>query len=265
MKLSVNNMKMRADTLRKWISSKELALAKAPEGRIRANKSRNRYQYYYIDGETGDTGGKYMGVSDLALAAALDQKDYDERIIKAAGDELKTLNILIRKYENGTCEDIYSKLSLPRRRLVVPVMDTDEEFVRKWLGTPYTGLGFEEGDTEYYSERGLRVRSKNEIIAADKYDKAGIPYKFECPVYLGGYGVVYPDFTLLNVRQRKIYYQEIMGKMTDADYADKNVGKIQAYERNGIITGKDLILTFDTKAHPMLPKDIDIIIKNFLL
>lgn len=265
MRLSIKNMESRASDLEKLISLKKKRIENAPGGRIRVSKVGKRSQYFLVEDGSSDSRGRYLKKTEMDIARILIQKDYDERVAEAAQDELRTLNVLIKKYEKGTCEDIYSKLSLPRRQLVTPILDTDEEFIEKWLSEPYVGLGFEEGDPEIYSEGGLRVRSKNEIIAADLYDKYGIPYKYECPVYLKGYGIVYPDFTLLNVRQRKVYYQEIMGKMTEADYAETNIGKIHAYERNGMIQGRNLILSFDTKAHPLLPKDIEAVIKNFLL
>jgi hypothetical protein len=264
LRLSLANLKSRAGDLEELISIKEKHLADAPGGKIRVSVRKGYGQYYHIkDGEK--CGGRYIRRSDLDLARNLVQKDYDVKVVEAARDELRTLNVLIKKYEKGTCEDIYGRLSLPRRELVTPFYMPDEDYVRKWLSEPYTGLGFEEGDPELYSEGGLRVRSKNEIIAADIYDKYGIPYKYECPIHLKGYGIAYPDFTLLNVRQRKVCYQEIMGKMTESGYADTNIAKIHAYERNGLIQGKNLILSFDTKAHPLLPKDIESVIKNFLL
>jgi len=265
MRLSVNNMRLRAKILEELIETKTNCLQGAPEGKVRISSCRGTMRPYYIAKDEKNSQGRYMPSKDRNLVAALAQKDYDEKIVRTAADELKTLNILIRKYESGTYEGIYDKLSLPRKQLIVPIMEPDDEFVKKWLSEPYVGLGFEEGDPEVYSEGGLRVRSKNEIIAADIYDKYCIPYKYECPIYLKGYGTVYPDFTLLNVRQRKVYYQEIMGKMTETDYAETNIGKIHAYERNGIIQGRNLILSFDTKAHPLLPKDIEAVIKNFLL
>jgi hypothetical protein len=265
MRLSLKNMRSRAKDLEELIRMKEGDLANAPVGKISICSGRGKRYYYYSADKPKGRKKKYLKKDELELAGQLAQRDYDERVVKYAMDELKTVNTLINKYERGTCEDIYGRLSLPRRELVTPFYMPDEDYVRKWLSEPYTGLGFEEGDPELYSEGGLRVRSKNEIIAADIYDKYGIPYKYECPLYLKGYGIAYPDFTLLNVRQRKVYYQEIMGKMTESGYADTNIAKIHAYERNGLIQGKNLILSFDTKAHPLLPKDIESVIKNFLL
>ncbi len=265
MRLSINNMRSRARDLEELISIKECGLSNAPEGKIRISSGRGKSYYYYSEKNTKGARGKYLKKGYREIASPIAQRDYDERVVRCAKDELKTLNILINKYERGTCEDIYEKLSLPRRELITPFFIPDEEFAKKWLDEPFEGLGFDEGAPEYYSEKGLRVRSKNEMIAADRFDEWHVPYKFECPLRLKGHGIVYPDFTLLNVRSRVVYYLEIMGKMTEAEYAEDNVKKMQAYQRNGIIQGKNLILLFDTRQHPLIPKDIDIITKNFLL
>ena len=265
MRLSINNMQSRARDLEELISIKESSISNAPEGKIRISSGKGKSYYYYSENNAKGTRGKYLkkGYRDIAVPIA--QRDYDERVVRSAKDELKTLNILIKKYERGTCEDIYEKLSLPRRELITPFRIPDEEYAKEWLAKPYEGLGFDEGAPEYYSGNGLRVRSKNEIMTANRIDEWHVPYKFECPLRLKGHGIVYPDFTLLNVRTRIVYYLEIMGKMTETEYAEDNIKKMQAYHRNGIVQGKNLILLFDTRQHPLIPKDIDIIVKNFLL
>lgn len=47
-----------------------------------------------------------------------------------------------------------------------------------------------------------RVRSKSEVIIADILNQEGIPYRYECPLQLKGWGKVYPDFTVLSERER---------------------------------------------------------------
>ena len=264
MRLSLNNMKRRAILLNERIEEKKSALEKAPEGILRATMCRGTPQYYRkSDSKEGK--GVYIRANDLETARAIAQKEYDEKVLKTSMDELKTLNILIKKYERGTGEDIYKKLQPQRQALITPVMVPDDEFVRQWLSQPYKGLGFDPGYPEIYNSSGLRVRSKSEMMIPDKYNEFGIPSKYECPLYLEGYGFVYPDFTLLNVRLRKVFYHEHCGMMDDPLYADSNVDKIYAYERNGIIQGKNLILTFETKNRPLLPMDIELLIKEFLL
>ena len=66
-----------------------------------------------------------------------------------------------------------------------------------------------------------------------------IPYKYEAPIQLKGYGTVYPDFTLLNVRTREIYYWEHLGMMDNQEYIQKTFVKINTFVINGIFPGKN--------------------------
>ena len=264
MRLSLNNMKRRALVLEERIDLLEKALANVPEGSLRINKCRGVPQYYHKFAP-GDTRGRYIASENRQLAEKLAQKDYDIRLLERSRDELKTLNVMIKKYEKGIGEDLFGQLNPCRQALITPVMVPDDEFVRQWLSQPYKGLGFDPGYPEIYNSSGLRVRSKSEMMISDKYNEFGITSKYECPLYLEVYGFVYPDFTLLNVRLRKVFYHEHCGMMDDPPYADSNVDKIHAYERNGIIQGKNLILTFETKNRPLLPMDIELLIKEFLL
>ncbi|MBR3374858.1 MAG: hypothetical protein IKG71_03595 [Firmicutes bacterium] len=195
----------------------------------------------------------------------LAQKEYDEKVLKYARTELNSLNKLIRRYEIGTAEDIYENLPPARHALVTPIFIPDDQFVKNWLAQQYEGLGFEEGAPEFYAESGLRVRSKSEIGIANKYDELQIPMLFERPLKLKGWKTVYPDFTLLNVRLRKEFIHEHLGKMDDPEYAEENVAKINAYEKNGYYPGKNLILTFETKGNPFDVRKIEDIAKQYLL
>ena len=97
------------------------------------------------------------------------------------------------------------------------------------------------------TELGERVRSKSEKILADFFYRNRIPYKYECPLYLKNFGMVYPDFTFLSAKTGQEIYWEHDGRMDDPVYTQRAVRKIQAYEQNGIYPGEQLILTFETE------------------
>ena len=59
--------------------------------------------------------------------------------------------------------------------------------------------------------KGERVRSKSEKILADYFYSRKIPYHYEKPLHLRGYGIVYPDFTLLSRKTRREVYWEHEG------------------------------------------------------
>ena len=129
----------------------------------------------------------------------------------------------------------------------------------------YTGKEFFDDTHVIMTERGERVRSKSEKILADKFFAMGIPYRYEYPVQLKGYGTVYPDFTLLNVRERKECYLEHFGMMDDPEYSEKAIKKLEEYAKNGIYIGKNLLVTFETRHKPLEMKVVEQMIKEFIL
>ena len=129
----------------------------------------------------------------------------------------------------------------------------------------HTVLGFEEGAPEFYTKAGLRVRSKSEIIIAERLDDLVLPYIFEFPVYLPDRGWVFPDFTILNVRLRKAYLWEHLGRMDDPGYLVSNISKLKSYEKEGYYMGDNLIVTFETKDSPIDTRQVDRLIKHFLM
>ena len=261
MRLSNNNMKGREHYLKRIITEKEISLKSAPVGRLRITSSRGNPQYRHAEGGNE----KYLSKSDMDLIKRIAQKEYDEEVVKSARSELTTLKTLVKKYEQGTFEDIYDRLAPARRELVEPIVVPDDEFIRKWLAEPYEKAGFDPDEPVFLTSNKLRVRSKSEIIFADKYDEFGIPYKYEPLIYLEDYGWVSPDFELLKIKYRQFIYHEHLGMMDDPEYVERNIKKIRAYEDKGFVIGKDLIFTFETKGNPIGPADAERLIRNYLL
>ena len=80
-----------------------------------------------------------------------------------------------------------------------------------------------------------------------------------------GYGTVYPDFTLLNVRARTEIYLEHFGMMDNPEYAQKAIQKLETYSKNGIYIGKNLLVTFETLRNPLDMKMVEGMLKEFIL
>ncbi len=140
----------------------------------------------------------------------------------------------------------------------------DETYIKEWQEVEYTGKGFAEGVPEIYSERGERVRSKSEKIIADKLYKAGIPYRYEYPMIVG-ISKFHPDFTILDIKNRKEILLEHLGMMDNAEYVSNALWKIAEYERNGIVLGKDLILTYETSREPFDGRMLERALRNYHL
>lgn len=242
---------------------KEKALREAPEGKLRISTNGKRVQYYLREGAK-DTNGTYIRGENMELVRRLAQKDYDQKVLRVAEKELNAIKKFLSDVPKEGAEDIFENLHKERQKLIVPVAETDAQFVENWEQVEYRGKGFSENTTKIYTFKGERVRSKSEVIIADALNREGVPYRYEYPVYLPNIGNVYPDFLVLNIRLRKEFYWEHLGMMDEAEYAEKAVQKIISYEQNGIYPGENLILTYETKKNPISSNIVCQMIQKYL-
>lgn len=257
-------LKEKVKEMDKLILKAEKSLKKAPEGRLVLSKSNGVTQYYHKT-ESGQKKGKYISCKNRRLISALAQKDYDLRFLKEIEEQKKQICRAMELLPDTEGKDIYSELSETRKALVTPYILTDEQYIEQWMDVQYMGKEFADDVPVIMTERGERVRSKSEKILADKLFSMGIPYRYEYPVKLKRYGTVYPDFTLLNVRERKEIYMEHFGMMDNPEYSEKAVQKLEDYARNGIYMGKNLLVTFETLHKPLDMKIVEKMLKEFIL
>lgn len=253
----------RIKVLESIIKEKRIEVANAPYGCINFARSGNRLQYYYKN-DSKDEKRKYLKKADEPIVKALCQKDYDKRVLERAEKEYCRLKMLQKIYQVGVFEDVYEKLNADRKSFVTPIVLSEEEFISQWLRQDYPRKGFAPNAPEYYSDNGERVRSKSEILIANALKKHGVPYRYEAPLYLNGLGIIHPDFTVLNVTERKEYYWEHMGKMDDPQYIEQALQRIDAYEKNNIFPGVKLILSHETLMHPIDSRNIEKMIVQYL-
>ena len=95
------------------------------------------------------------------------------------------------------------------------------------------------------------MRSKSEVIIADTLTSMGVPYRYECGLMLEDGRMIFPDFTILRMSDRKILYLEHLGMMDDMQYSLSAVDRINLYEKNGYFPGDKLFLTFESSRRPI--------------
>lgn len=157
------------------------------------------------------------------------------------------------------------KLHTQRQLLVTPIEPIWEKELVRWYDSEYHGKEFYEGTAEIVTEKGERVRSKSEKILADYFYRNNILYQYEKPLYLKGYGTIYPDFTFLSKKTRKEIYWEHEGMMDKPEYAKSAVKKIESYQRNGIHLGERLILTFETELTVLNSQIVEELVEKYLV
>ena len=225
-----------------------------PDGNLRISTDKGYIRFYHY---TENGYGTYIPKKNLQLPRQLAQKAYQEAIIQKATARLKQITGILKDYADDEIDQVYLASHAKRQALIIPVEPTTEQLINLWLNEPYKGKEFPEGAAIILSEKGERVRSKSEKILADYFYRNDIPYQYEKPLFLKGYGTVYPDFTLFSLRLRKEIYWEHEGRMDDPIYARSAVKKIYGYEQNGIFEGERLILTYETDETIINTRDIE--------
>ncbi len=235
-----------------------------PEGRLRISMNHGQPRYY-LRGE-GDKEGTYLLKNQRPLARKIVQQEYEDKVNREARAEMKCIERCLKQLSSSEApEEIYGNLHPERQKLITPVVQTDEMFAKEWQGKDYSPMEKYQEHQVHETTRNEMVRSKSEMIIAEFLYKEGIPYRYEQTVYLRGYGEVHPDFTALNVRLRKEYFWEHLGRLDDPEYLEDNIGKINAYIRNGYIPGKNLIVTYETKQMPLNSWLVEAMIREYLL
>ena len=248
--------------LEKIIDETRNRLKDAPTGTLRMSKSHNTLKYYRCT--KGKKSGIYINRNNIDMARKLAQKAYDEKVLKLAEKRFSQIQKITKDYVENEIEEIYQKERTERQVLIEPVEPTWEQKVEEWKSREYKGKGFREDTAIILTEKGERVRSKSEKILADYFYRNGIEYKYECPLYLNGYGAIYPDFTFLSPHTGEEIYWEHNGMVDDPVYARNMVRKLQEYEKNGIFQGERLILTFETEQTVLNTSKIEQLVKRYL-
>lgn len=237
------------------------SLGEPPKGRLLVSGTYVEPKYYLRD----DHGKRYLTASEMGLAATCAQREYYEDLLRVLEKRHTIMSNALKQLEALDPEKVFQTMSENRKRLVVPEFLPNDDFLKLWGSVQYAGKGFREGEKEYYTAKGERVRSKSETDIADRCYYRDVFYRYEYPWTLSTAGVWFPDFTVVNVRTRKVYIWEHLGIEDREDYASNNLGKLRIYQQNGFWPGENLILTHETASRPLTVRDIDAVIDHYLV
>ena len=263
---------------------------------LRCTTNNNCYQYYIK--------GKYLKRSEQNRACKLAQQEYERKLypkIKSLQRNLRTLHSF---YDEDTLESVYQSMCRGKKILVTPYFPDKEEYVKAWTSQEYDHWEIEEdsdslrrdfpirklrGDSlsacddqnsytetdneyavkgEFFTLKGERVRSKSEKIIADEFTRFQIPYHYEYPLKLrqGNYiKTVRPDFIVLNTNTLQEFVVEHLGMMDKEEYNNRTINKLDLYEKNGYLLGKNLLIFHETSSAPLNMSVIDKYIQEYLL
>ena len=253
-----DSINSRCELLTKTLKALENKIKLLPEGTIKIKKT--KYNNYFLLC-IGEKEVKYLNTGDNELIKQLIQKSYLKDSSLVTRKELSILNKVSKAYPSVTIEDMYDSLSDERKDYATPIIPGDDEYAQKWMAVPYKRKPFKKDAPEFYTLKHERVRSKSEVIIADRLNAKGIPYKYECPLKIGN-ETIHPDFSILKMSIKKVVYYEHCGKMDDPEYTKDMSERSHLYTSAKIFQGDRLFYTFETSDDPLDIKMLDEFIEN---
>lgn len=191
------------------------------------------------------------------------QKEYDQKLLKAANNEYKYLLGGKRFYMMDSFEKAYDSMGAVKQKWVSPAFVSDEQYEEEWLRQSFSDAGYKSENKVYKTKQGEEVRSKSELIIANALFEKKIPYRYEYPLTDSGRIQAVPDFTVLNVCERKEYCWEHFGMMGDPEYARNTMKKIRSYEKHHMFPGNEVIYTFESDEVQINVESIEDIIVTY--
>lgn len=250
----------RSNYLEEKIQMLKTEIANLPDGKICCVHESKRVKWMYKKADTY----KYIRKKDRSFAEKLAQKKYLEKLCLKYQSELYAINLFLKHYK-ASDDDLAKMLSDPAyQELLHPFLKPESKELEEWQNEAYEKNLAHPENLIYPTSSGNVVRSKSEALIDLYLFTSKIPFRYECALELNG-TVIYPDFTVINEKTRKIYYWEHFGMMDNPVYVQKAFSKMQLYASNQIYPDVQLITTFETRDVPLTTERINQIIQQYFV
>lgn len=252
----------------KELQKKERILEKIVSGRsddiLNVIHDGERVKYYRR--ENGSSNRVYINSKQLDEIKNLEENEYYRKLKKAIEKERITFQRL-EKQLKAIKEPSGIFLSIPKekRHLICEFEEWnfDEDIVNEIkLDSKKSRVT----DSKYITINGEKVRSKSELIIADRFQSYGLLYCYEPATFISaGNQIWHPDFKVINKRTGAIFYWEHFGMLDNNSYCDDFQYKLEQYADSGFYLGENLIMTTESSTRPISTALIDNLIKHYLL
>ena len=226
--------------LSELVKRKELAnieLEKCPWGIL--SKVRRGDHDTFFQSANENKSRKRLGITKKPeIIEALARKAMLQREIEIINGNIKALQTLLKTYTEPTFENIVRDLSDYITQNIAKPKDDDV-----WPNN-FEQSTYKLEDRRFITSTGLKVRSKSELLIAEKLNEFGLKFLYEPSVKLGEYDVV-PDFVIKEKNDGNLFYWEHCGLTNNEKYMNRHKWKMELYEQNGIVPWKNLIVTYD--------------------
>lgn len=219
-------------------------LSTFPQGNLVYKKERGKIRFYHTGVEKGRH--IYIRNQNTQLLEELKEKKLVEMVISKLQNNIDLEKEVLTRYENYTLKHVIRQLKQPYRDVNINAIE--EKCLKNYRWSDKINHSPYHDHLMHSTVSGINVRSKSELSIATMLDAAGISYQYEMELKLkdenGIEHIYYPDFTLLTLDGRKIYWEHF-GKLNDPQYRQKTMKKLSDYNLNNIYSPFNLIISMD--------------------
>ena len=246
--------------LSKEINAIAIQLQAYPTGSLVCHRNGNFYKWYHKqDGEH-----IYISKKQREFAERLAMKTYLECSRKDMENEKQVIDCFLRKQESLVSQKNKLMESPEFKILLEKQLHSLSGELEAWQTENYERNTSFPGALIHKSFSGNMVRSKAEALIDEHLFLHKIPYRYECALQMDDHKY-FPDFTIRHPITHEIYYWEHFGQADNYDYSKNISSKLHFYLSNNIIPTINLIMTFETKNHPLTAEKVELIIQEYFL
>ena len=253
-----NGIVRRADNIEKKLKAIDKLLTGLPEGELICAKNQGRYKWYIKN----SIKSVYLPKCNYELARKLALKKYYVARKQDLLNELSACRRYIRIAENNYSGTDKVLQNAEYARLINKESIPVQQELIDWMNEDFDSNCYHDENLIVKASQGKYVRSKSEAIIDRILFRAGVPFRYECRLELAEVSL-YPDFTIRHPKTGEYYYWEHFGMMDNAEYVSGACRKIKQYCDNGIIPSVNLILTYETKEHPLVIDEVERLIEVY--
>ncbi len=258
---------LQAESLRLATEIKRLEaeIATYPEGKLICSHNGKYLKWYKSDGHTK----KYIPKAKQQLISQLATREYLSCLLADTMQEKKAIDRYLQAHTSYSTKvsSLFSNNPI-YHQILSPYISSQYKStlpdINEWLQASFISNPQHPEQLIHHSLSSHFVRSKSESMIASLLFMNHIPFRYEAALTLGN-TTLYPDFTIRHPTTGKFVFWEHFGLMDDALYSQKATSKIQLYSSHGIVLYDGLIITSETKDHPLSIETIKKIISVHFL
>lgn len=250
--------------IRKRIEIVEREVAGAPRGRLAQERKNGRDTLLVETYDKGKRRRRYL-TKNPELASALVRRD----LLKAELDALLlNYKLMSVSAEKAADYDIDAEMLKIKKRMSAVTdellhMALAQGGGNDWESAEYEMLDYKPQERKHTTSRGLKVRSKSELLIAEKLYEYGLPFRYEQVIHFDGIDLA-PDFTIRRA-DGKLFYWEHEGLTDKVDHMRWQKRKAELYASIGIVPWNNYIVTYDNEDGEIDLREVEAQIRNRLL